>query len=218
MEPSIVCSNCQTEIKLTETLAAPLIEAVRRESDQKLRLKEAEMAKREAAIRAQQVAMKQAKESMEAEVAERLKTERKKLVEEEARKARAAVSIDLHHKDQQLEELTKAFKEREAKLVEAQKAQAEAVRKQRELAEKEREFDLTVEKRVLEKQAEIRERAKAEAEEALRLKVQEREQTILSMQKQIEDLKRRAEQGSQQLQGEVQELQLEALLRASFPA
>ncbi len=95
---------------------------------------------------------------MEAEVAERLKAERKKLVEEEARKARAAVSVDLHHKDQQLEELAKAFKEREAKLVEAQKAQAEAVRKQRELAEKEREFDLTVEKRVLEKQSEIQQK------------------------------------------------------------
>jgi len=37
------------------------------------------------------------------------------------------------------------------------------------------------------------------------------------MQKQIEDLKRRAEQGSQQIQGEVQELELEALLRAKFP-
>ena len=217
LEPSIVCPNCRTEIKLTETLAAPLIEAVRRESDQKLRSKEAEIVKREAAIRAQQAAMKEAKEAMEAELAERLKGERKKVAEEEARKARAAVSIDLNHKDQQLEELAKAFKEREAKLAEAQKAQADAVRKQRELAEKEREFDLTVEKRVLETQAEIQQRAKAEAEEALGLKVQEREQTILSMQKQIEELKRKAEQGSQQLQGEVQELQLEALLRASFP-
>ena len=37
------------------------------------------------------------------------------------------------------------------------------------------------------------------------------------MQRQIEDLKRRAEQGSQQLQGEVQELELEALLSAKFP-
>jgi hypothetical protein len=37
------------------------------------------------------------------------------------------------------------------------------------------------------------------------------------MQKQIEDLKRRAEQGSQQLQGEVQELELENLLRSKFP-
>jgi hypothetical protein len=217
LEPSIICPNCRTDIKLTETLAAPLIEAVRRESDQKLRSKEAEIQKREAAIRAQQADMKEAKEAMDAKFAERLKGELKKLAEEEARKARAAVSVDLHLKDQKLEELTQAFKKHEAKLVEAQKAQAEAVRKERELADKERELDLTIEKRVLEKQSEIQKRAKAEAEESLRLKVQEREQTILSMQKQIEDLKRKAEQGSQQLQGEVQELQLEALLRASFP-
>jgi hypothetical protein len=37
------------------------------------------------------------------------------------------------------------------------------------------------------------------------------------MQRQIEDLRRKAEQGSQQLQGEVQELALEALLRQKFP-
>ena len=49
------------------------------------------------------------------------------------------------------------------------------------------------------------------------LKVMEKEHTISSMQKQIEELKRRAEQGSQQLQGEVPELQLEALLSSKFP-
>jgi hypothetical protein len=173
LEPSIVCPNCRTEIKLTE--------------------------------------------AMDAEVAGRLNAERKKLVEEEAKKARAAFSLDLHQKVQQLEELKKAYDEREAKLVEAQKAQAEAVRKERELAEAKRELDLTIEKRVAGIQAEIQTRAKAEAEQALSLKVQEKEQTILSMQKQIEDLKRKSEQGSQQLQGEVQELQLESLLRASFP-
>ena len=47
--------------------------------------------------------------------------------------------------------------------------------------------------------------------------MKEKEETITAMQKQIEDLKRRAEQGSQQLQGEVQELELENLLRAKFP-
>src|SRR4030042_2204823 len=45
----------------------------------------------------------------------------------------------------------------------------------------------------------------------------EKEQTIASMQKQIEDLKRRADQGSQQLQGEVLELEVEQLLRTKFP-
>ena len=48
-------------------------------------------------------------------------------------------------------------------------------------------------------------------------RVAEKEQTISSMQKQIEELKRRAEQGSQQLQGEVMELELESLLRTRFP-
>ena len=48
-------------------------------------------------------------------------------------------------------------------------------------------------------------------------KRQEKDQTISAMKKQLEEAQRRAEQGSQQLQGEVQELELEALLRAKFP-
>jgi hypothetical protein len=63
----------------------------------------------------------------------------------------------------------------------------------------------------------VREKAKQETEEALSLKVREKEEQIASMQRQIEDLKRKAEQGSQQLQGEVQELALEGLLRQKFP-
>ena len=46
----------------------------------------------------------------------------------------------------------------------------------------------------------------------------EKEQTIASMQKQIEELKRRAEQGSQQLQGEVQELNWSRCCAPSFPS
>ncbi len=80
-----------------------------------------------------------------------------------------------------------------------------------------RELELTVEKRVQSGLTEVRSLAKKEAEDEQRLKVMEKEQTITAMQKQIEDLKRRAEQGSQQLQGEVQELELENLLRGKFP-
>ncbi len=51
----------------------------------------------------------------------------------------------------------------------------------------------------------------------MRLKVAEKEQQIASMQRQIENLQRKAEQGSQQLQGEILELELESTLRTSFP-
>jgi hypothetical protein len=91
------------------------------------------------------------------------------------------------------------------------------LRKQRELDDAKRELDLTVEKRAQASLSEIRQKARAEAEESLKLKVAEKEQQISSMQRQIDELKRKAEQGSQQLQGEVPELELEATLRAHFP-
>jgi hypothetical protein len=75
----------------------------------------------------------------------------------------------------------------------------------------------TLEKRVQESRGSVRDKAKLEAEEGLKLKVLEKEELIAGMQRQIEDLKRKAEQRSQQLQGEVQELELESLLRAKFP-
>lgn len=53
-EPTIICPNCKTEIEPNESLAAPLIAATRQQYEQKMALKDAEVAKREAAIREQQ--------------------------------------------------------------------------------------------------------------------------------------------------------------------
>jgi hypothetical protein len=78
-------------------------------------------------------------------------------------------------------------------------------------------MDLTIQKQVQAELAAVRDQAKQEAEAALTLRVREKEEQIASMQRQIEDLRRKAEQGSQQLQGEVQELALEAMLRQKFP-
>ena len=91
------------------------------------------------------------------------------------------------------------------------------MKKQRELEDAKREIDLTIEKRVQESIGAARDQGRKQAEEQLKFKVMEKEQTIAAMQKQIEDLNRRAEQGSQQLQGEVQELELESILRSKFP-
>ena len=49
-EPTIICPNCSTEIKLTESLAAPLIRTVRKEYEDKLTQKEADVANREAEL------------------------------------------------------------------------------------------------------------------------------------------------------------------------
>ncbi|MGY2887829.1 hypothetical protein ACVIHI_004943 [Bradyrhizobium sp. USDA 4524] len=91
------------------------------------------------------------------------------------------------------------------------------MRRQRALDEEKRELELTIERRVQGSIDEIHVKARQEADEASRLRVAEKDQTIESMARTIEELKRKAEQGSQQSQGEVLEVELEAMLRGRFP-
>ena len=216
-EPTITCPNCKTEIKLTESLAAPLIESTRRDFEKRLALKDTDIARKEESLREREEAVTKAKQAIDDQVAEKLLVERAKIVSEESKKAKLALQSDFDQKERELAELQDVLTQRDVKLAEAQKAQADLIRQKRELDDAKRELELTVEKRVQDGLSVTREQAKKEAEEGLKLKVMEKEQTIASMQTQIEELKRRAEQGSQQLQGEVQELELEALLRAKFP-
>lgn len=220
-EPGIICPNCKTEIRLTESLAAPLIAATRKQFEQQLSQKDEEIAKREQGIRDKEKQVAEAKRNLDTQVADQvaaqLKAERSRVIEEEAKKAKQAAANELDSKARELAELQEVLKVRDAKLAEAQQAQAELIKKQRELDDAKRELELTVEKRVQEGLGDVREKAKREAEEGLKLKVMEKDQTIASMQQKIEELKQKAEQGSQQLQGEVQELELENLLRAKFP-
>jgi len=220
-EPTIICPSCHTEIKLTESLAAPLIESTRQQFEQQLAQKDTDIARREQAMRDKEKILADTKSKLDEQVAsqveEQLKKDRIRISSEEARKARLAASTDLEQKTREVTDLQEVLKSREEKLAEAQKAQADIIKKQRELDDATREMSLTVEKRVNEGLARARDQARKDVEEEQKFKVAEKEKTITAMQKQIEDLKRRAEQGSQQLQGEVLELELENLLRSKFP-
>ena len=220
-EPTIICPHCKTEIRLTESLAAPLIAATREQYEQKLQQKDADVARREQGIHEKEKQLLEAKRTLDSQIADQvaaqLKTERAHIMAEEARKAKQVSAAELDAKGRELAELQEVLKVRNEKLAEAQKAQADLIKKERELDDAKRELELTVQKRIQEGLAATRQEAKKEAEDEQKLKVMEKEHTILAMQKQIEDLKRRAEQGSQQLQGEVQEMDLENLLRAKFP-
>jgi hypothetical protein len=216
-EPTLTCPTCRTRIKLTESLAAPLLEATRRRYEGQLAQKEAEVAGREAAIRDQQAQIAAARDAIDAQVAAKVDEERGRIAAAEAQKAKRLVATDVDAKVKEIADLNQVLRQRDAKLAEAQQAQADLIKKQRELDDAKREMDLTIQKQVQAELGVVRDQAKQEAEAALTLRVREKEEQIASMQRQIEDLRRKAEQGSQQLQGEVQELALEALLRQKFP-
>lgn len=215
-EPTIVCPNCRHEVKLTESLAAPLLEATRRDFERRLADKDAGIAKREAAIQQQLAQLEKAKEAIDEQVAEKLKAERTRIQAEATKSAKQLLGAELEAKQRELQEAQEVLKDRNKKLEEAQKVQVEMERKKRELDDKSRELDLTIEKRVTESLTLARDQAKKEVEENMKLTLYERDKKIADMSRQIDDLKQKAEQGSQQLQGEVQELELEESLRSRF--
>lgn len=180
-DPTLICPQCKTTIKLTELLAAPLLEATRKRFETQLG------------------------------------QERQRISAEETERARRAVAAEAEAATRQLAELQQVLRQRDTKLAEAQKAQADLLRKERDLDDARRELELNVQKQVQAELGAVRERATREAEAAQSLKLAEKDEKMASLNRQIEELRRRAEQGSQQLQGEAQELELEAMLRQKFP-
>ena len=103
------------------------------------------------------------------------------------------------------------------KLELAQEAEATLLKKQLALEDRERELALELQKGIASGLAEVRAKALADAQAGLDLKVQDRDQTISQLRDQIMSLQRKAEQSSQQAQGESLEVLLEHQLRAQFP-
>lgn len=220
-EATITCPKCSADIRLTESLAAPLIAATRQQFEARLAAQSAAIAEREQGIHDREAQVADAQRSIESRVASQVAAqvivERARVSAEESKKAKQATAAELEAKGRELVELQAVLRIRSEKLAVAQAAQVELLKKQRELDDARRELELTVHKRVEAGLGEARSQARREAEEGLRQKVLEKDQTIGSMQRTIEELKRKADQGSQQLQGEVRELELEALLKAKFP-
>jgi hypothetical protein len=216
-EPHIVCPKCSHQIALTESIAAPLLEAQRRGFQEKLVAREAEFTRKADELRQQQNELARARESFDEQINQRLEAERKQIIAAEAKKARDQVADDLNAVKQRLLESEQLLEARNAKLAEAQQAQAEALRKQRELDEKARELEVIIEKRVQASQAELVAKTRQDVTDELKSQVSQKDAQIDSLGRTVAELKRKLEQGSQQTQGEAFELELESLLKGKFP-
>ncbi len=220
-EGMVTCPKCGNEVKLTESLAAPLVATVRAEYEQRLRAQTAAMDSREQALQARAASLAVEREDLDVQVAarlaERLETERRAIIAAESERARSQVQSQLDQQAATLQERDARLADLNGRLRIAQEAEAAFIRKEQELEDARRELTLKIERGVQSGLAEARISAKREAEDALELKVKDRENQISALSRQIDELKRKAEQGSQQAQGEVLELALEQQLRARFP-
>lgn len=216
-EPTIVCPTCKTQIKLTESLAAPLLAATKQEYEQKLTAKDTEIEDREAAVKDREAEIEKANAAINQTVAEKVNAERITIAADEAKKARQAVSDEIAKTKDEKEAAEELVKDRDEKLAQARKNELQLRKERQALQEEKEQFELDKQKAIDEERTSIREAAQKDADEQSRLKMAEKDKTISDLQTKLQEALRKAEQGSQQLQGEVLELALEGLLRAKFP-
>lgn len=152
----------------------------------------------------------------------------KKLAEEKTR-LRDAVEADLRNAiaadfENQLRLLQESNRQSDEKLKDARKKELEYLQKEQELLTKEQELQLTIQKQLIAGRQALSEQIRKEESERIALRETEFQLKLRELEKQLDDqkkladeMKRKAEQGSMQLQGEAQELLLEEILREHFP-
>jgi hypothetical protein len=165
---------------------------------------------REAELAAREHGLEDRQRSLDRTVEERLRSERASLQAKAREEAEEQSKLRMSEISQELER-------KKAQLVEAEQAEMELRRSKAALEEEKRRFDLDKQRAIDEAKSGLLERARSDAEQEFRLKVMEKEKVIEGMKTTIDDLQRKSQQGSQQLQGEVLELDFEASLREAFP-
>ena len=180
-DPTLKCPKCGAEVPLTEGIAAPMVAAVR--TEMQARVDAAESAARAAKMDAD-IARADIERDIEFKVSEKAQL----IQAQEAAKARQSMAADFACEQKIAVQAQQEAEALRVKLAEAQKAQAEALRKERELADRERELELTVERRIGESVGAARDAARREADEANRLRLLEKDTLLESMQKKVEEL------------------------------
>lgn len=210
MADTITCPSCKAEIPLSDAITHSLKEQFTREFDLRQRDLEQTIAAREKKLGEQVKVLEQNKLDLEAQVASKLESERRKLTEQAQQQARAGLSVEM-------DDLKNQLAARATKLEEAQRNELILRQQQRELEDRTKNLELEVARKLDEERAKLQGDARRQAMEEQQLRMADKEKLIADLKTQIESLQQKAEQGSQQSQGEVLELQLEEMLRLAFP-
>ncbi|HWP84871.1 MAG TPA: DUF2130 domain-containing protein [Terriglobia bacterium] len=117
----------------------------------------------------------------------------------------------------ELEDLRARLAEEQRKTKQAEQQELALRKKARELEDKQQKLDLELERRLEEGRRALAEKLREEFDEAHSLKLKEKEQQIEDLRKMLEEAKRKSQQGSPERQGEVLELNVEAVLNEQFP-
>ncbi len=210
----ITCPKCQNEFEPGDSMREEIQEQLKKQMVKWKQDKEAEFQIKE--LNFQQV-LKQKEEDSN----KRLETEKRQLQTELQQSIQKKVAEDFENKLRLLEDNAVDSAE---KLKVARQKELEFLQKEQILLNKEAEMQVQMQRQLMQEREKLKEQLMREETEKSSIKDQEFQLRVKELEKQIEDqkklaeeMRRKSEQGSMQLQGEVQELMLEELLAKTFP-
>jgi len=149
------------------------------------------------------------------EFSEEFELKHKKDMKEAVRLAEEKAKIEFEKKN--FEEIEKLKKQNEQASEVLKKRELEAIEEKRKLEGEKRNLDLTIARKTEEERKKWEEKVAKEKEEEYRFKDKEKEMQIENLKRMLEEANRKASGVSQQVQGEVLELDIEEQLSKMFP-
>ena len=214
MATNIKCPKCGNEFPMEEAVSEEYKKELREQMQAYKKQKDEELLKREKDFQ-------QLFQNKEAEYAKKFQEEKAFLQKSMEESLRKTINADFEN---QLRLLQESNKDQEEKLKISRQKELEFLQKEQQLKSREAELELSVQRKLQEERAKlsdeirkIEEQKTLAKETEYQLRQKELEKQLDDQKKLVDEMKRKAEQGSMQLQGEIQELALEALLKTAFP-
>jgi hypothetical protein len=214
MSTTIKCPNCRHEFAMEEAVSEQYKKDLREQMISFTRKKEEEFQKKD-------VELTKKLQDQEIIFQQKFNTERKLLQEKLEEDLRKTIHQDFENR---LTILQQSNGEQQEKLKAARQKELEFLQKEQALKNKEEELELSTQRKLQEERIKIADEIRRSEEQKnqtketdFQLQLKEKEKQLEDQRKLIEEMKRKADQGSMQLQGEVQELALEKMLMEAFP-
>lgn len=221
MATEIKCPNCGTSFDVENVIAADIEQKLQQRYQDKLQQSLNKVEEDKKRLLAEQALFEEKKKNENEIFAQKLQQEKLKMETELQEQLRKSIAADYEN---QLRLLQENKSDTEEKLKEARKKELEYLQKEQQLKDKEAELELTLQKKLQEERLVITDQVRSQEAEknnvketTYQLKLKELELQLDEQKKLADEMKRRAEQGSMQRQGESQEILLEAILKENFP-
>ncbi|MFM7022466.1 MAG: DUF2130 domain-containing protein [Flavobacteriales bacterium] len=214
MQSQIKCPNCGTSIDVQDVLTHQLEDEIKKKYSSQLAEEKKKFEQQSAKLQEEKEAFAKQKqkenELFQEKMDAKLKEEKKAIEEKLKSKLK-------EEQEEQFKELQKELNEKSQQLKELNKSKAEIEKLKRENSEMKEAVEAEAQKKLNQTLAEEKEKIKKAEEEKNEMRFKELQKQLEDQKRLTEEMKRKQEQGSMQLQGEVQELAIEEWLTTQFP-